>query len=123
MRRLVSWGFLGAKAGFGGFGLRRLVSQGFLGAKAPLQPWFAKDTAFFSAKAQNLRIRRSRILGLYAGFLFYQHPCAKAPEFCKAEFWESLPVFALECFSANETGIFFPEFSSAEFGALARGFW
>ena len=25
--------------------------------------------------------------------------------------------------AANETGIFFPEFSSAEFGALARGFW
>ncbi len=24
--------------------------------------------------------------------LFYQQPCAKAPEFCKAEFWESLPV-------------------------------
>ena len=38
----------------------------------PLQPWFVKDTAFFFAKAQNSRIRRSRILGLYAGFLFYQ---------------------------------------------------
>ena len=35
----------------------------------------------------------------------------------------SLPVSVLECFSAFETGIFFPEFSSAEFGALARGFW
>ena len=34
MRLLVRYGFLDAKAGFGGFGLRRLVSQGFLGAKA-----------------------------------------------------------------------------------------
>ena len=25
-----------------------------------------------------------------------------------AEFWDCLPVFALECFSANETGVFFP---------------
>ena len=31
-------GFLDAKAGFGGFGSRRLISQGFLGAKAPLDP-------------------------------------------------------------------------------------
>ena len=36
----------------------------------PLQPWFAKDTAFFSAKAQNSGIRRSRILGQYAGSRF-----------------------------------------------------
>ena len=57
-----------AQAEFGGFGSRRLISQSFLGAKAPLQSVFAKDTAFLSAKAQNSRIRRSRILGQYAGF-------------------------------------------------------
>ena len=34
------------------FGLGRLVSNGFLCSKAPLQPGFAKKTAFFSAKAQ-----------------------------------------------------------------------
>ena len=68
-----------------GFGLGLLGGQGFIGAKAsldplcralwhrallwqPLQPWFVKETAFFFAKAQNLRIRRSRILGLFAGF-------------------------------------------------------
>ena len=33
----------------------------------------------------------------------------------KPNSWDCLPVFALECFSANETGVFFPEFSSAEF--------
>ena len=36
----------------------------------PLQPWFVKETAFFFAKAQNLRIWRSRILGQYAGILW-----------------------------------------------------
>ena len=34
----------------------------------------------------------------------------KAQEFFKAEFLDSMPVFALECFSANETGIFFRGF-------------
>ena len=48
--------------------------------------------------------------------LFYQQPCAKAQEFCKAEFLDSLPVSALE------TGVLISEFSSAEFGALARAF-
>ena len=51
--------------------------HGALGAKAchprptllpPLQPWFVKETAFFSAKAQNSRIRRSRILGIVCRF-------------------------------------------------------
>ena len=31
-------GFLGAKAGFGGFGLGLLGGQGFIGAKASLDP-------------------------------------------------------------------------------------
>ena len=107
-QRLVRYGFLDAKAEFGGFGSWLLESHGFLCAKAPLRPGFAKKTAFLSAKAQNSRIRRSRILGLYADFLFYQQPCAKAQEFCKAEFLDSMSVLALECFSAFETGIFFP---------------
>ena len=33
---MVRYGFLDAKAGFVGFGSRRLISQGFLGAKADL---------------------------------------------------------------------------------------
>ena len=33
-----------------------------------LQPWFVKETAFFFAKTQNLRIRRSRILGIVCRF-------------------------------------------------------
>ena len=44
-----------SSAEFGGFGSRRLISQSFLGAKAPLQPWFVKKTAFFSAKAQSCK--------------------------------------------------------------------
>ena len=38
LRLLVSQGFLGAKAEFVGFGLGLLVGQGFLDAKAPLDP-------------------------------------------------------------------------------------
>ena len=53
-----------------GFGSRFLERHGFFDAKAPLQSWFAKDTAFFSAKAQNSRILQSRILGWFAGFRF-----------------------------------------------------
>ena len=40
-----------------------------------------------------------------------QTPCAKTPEFGEAEFLDGLPVFALECFSANETGVLISEFS------------
>ena len=42
---------MGAKAGFGGFGLGLLVSQGFIGAKAPLDPlcrfFVAQSFAFY----------------------------------------------------------------------------
>ena len=48
----------------------------------PLQSVFAKDTAFFSAKAQKLRIRFHRILRQYAGLLLYPQPCAKAAKGC-----------------------------------------
>ena len=51
-----------------GFGLWLLVRQGFLGAKAPLQSGFAKETAFFSAKAQNCK--KLCFLRLYAGVLW-----------------------------------------------------
>ena len=37
----------------------------------------------------------------------------KAKEFGEAEFWDSMPVFALECFSANETGVLISEFSAS----------
>ena len=40
-----------------------------------------------------------------------QLPCAKTREFGEAEFSDYLPVFALECFSANEIGILITEFS------------
>ena len=53
-------------------------------------------------KAPEFGIRR--ILGLYAGFLFYQQPCAKAKEFGEAEFSDCLPVSALVCVFAFDTG-------------------
>ena len=66
---------------FGKSGLFRCQSRSFRPAFwLPLQPWFAKDTAFFSAKAQNSRIRLCRILGLFAGF-FMEESC-----FC---FWKA----------------------------------
>ncbi|MBO8458305.1 MAG: hypothetical protein IAA81_08800 [Spirochaetes bacterium] len=40
-----------------------------------------------------------------------QTPCAKTPEFGEAEFWDSMPVLALECFSAYGTGVLISEFS------------
>ena len=63
-----------AQAGFGGFGLGLLVRLGFLGAKAPLQSVFAKDTAFFSAKAQKLQ--KAQLFAIvcrifYGGILFW----------------------------------------------------
>ena len=63
---LVRYGFLDAKAGFGGFGSQLLVSWGFLCAKAPLQSGFAKETAFFSAKAQS---SRGCIVAVFSGGL------------------------------------------------------
>ena len=50
-----------------------MVRYGFLGAKAPLRPGFAKDAAFFSAKAQKLK------------------------NSAKQNSWDSLPV---SCFAA-----------------------
>ena len=56
----------------------------------PLQPWFVKETAFFFAKAQNLRIR----LDSYAGFLWHRaftgtqsfYPGKQSPLQCKYKF-------------------------------------
>ena len=59
----------------------------------PLQSVFAKDTAFLSAKAQNLGIRLA--------------PNSR----------DNMPVLALEL------GTLFPNSAQAEFGALAWGFW
>ena len=61
--------------------MRLFVSNGFFCAKAPLRPGFAKKTAFLSAKAQKLQ---------NSAF---------------AEFWDSMPVLALECFSAYGTSV------------------
>ena len=76
----------------------------------PLQPWFVKETAFFFAKAQNLRIRLApNSWDSYAGFFVAQSfvlaskkpslvqlPCAKTREFGEAEFSDCLPV---SCFT------------------------
>ena len=45
--------------------------------------------------------------------LFYQQPCAKAQEFCKAEFLDSTSVLALECFFVYGTGVLISEFSAS----------
>ena len=45
--------------------------------------------------------------------LFYQQPCAKAQEFCKAEFLDSTSVLALECFFVYRTGVLISEFSAS----------
>ena len=129
---MVSQGFLGAKAGFVGFGLGLLVSSGFFDAKAPLDPlcnhpklcsfapapknavhflygavlhrpafWpplqsvFAKDTAFLSAKAQNLGIRLVPNSGMVCRFpafasgnsCFISSPVQKLKNSAKQNSW------------------------------------
>ena len=55
-----------------------MVSWGFLGAKAPLQSGFAKDTAFFSAKAQKLQtVCRIFMEESWFGFLIAGGLCSK----------------------------------------------
>ena len=50
--------------------------------------------------------------------LFYQQPCAKAQEFCKAEFLDSTSVLALECFFVYGTGVLISEFSASRIREL-----
>ena len=82
---------------FRGFGLGRLVSNGFLCAKAGhsdqrfcrlCNQALLMKLRFSLQRHKSSRILQSRILGWFAGFrfcvwklLFYQQPCAKAPEF------------------------------------------
>ena len=82
----------------------------------PLQPWFVKETAFFFAKAQNLRIRLApNSWDCYAGFCVAQSfvlaskysclaqtPCAKTAK--SWAFCDSLPVSDLVCVFAFDTG-------------------
>ena len=73
----------------------------------PLQPWFVKETAFFFAKAQNLRIRLvPNSWDSYAGFLWHRaftgtqsfYPGKQSPLQCKykfiyPDFWGREKVF------------------------------
>ena len=49
-----------------------------------------------TALCKSSRIRHSPNSGTVRRFTALPTPCAKTPEFCKAEFWESLPV---SCFT------------------------
>ena len=52
----------------------------------PLQPWFVKETAFFFAKAQNLRIRLvPNSWDSYAGFLW--HRAGLFAAVCRFSLW------------------------------------
>ena len=103
-------------------------------------PWYAfspVEPAFFFPNSAPLNsglwlgaFGKKRIFMCQSTFAirFCQRHCVflckgtKAQEFCKAEFLDSLPVSALVCVFANETGIFFPEFSSAEFVGFGSRF-
>ena len=114
----------------------------------PLQPWFVKETEFFSAKAQKLKNSAKPNSGTVCRFSM-EGSCIgfwKSKEnstFCKVvkqkgeTFWhrkshllckrlvpklqnsakpnsgDSLPVLALECFSAYGTGGLISEFSAS----------
>ena len=70
-----------------------------------------------AALCKSSRILQSRILGQFAGFLFYQRPVPKLQKatlfalFGEAEFWDSMPVLALECFFVYGIGVLISEFS------------
>ena len=70
----------------------------------PLQSGFAKDTAFLSAKAKSSRIRHSPNSGTVRRFPVLPTPCARTREFDEAEFSDCLPVSALVCVFAFDTG-------------------
>ena len=66
-----------------------------------------------AAVCKSSRIRHSPNSGTVRRFPVLPTPCAKTREFGEAEFSDCLPVFALECFSANETGVLISEFSAS----------
>ena len=68
----------------------------------PLQPGFAKDTAFLSAKAKSSRIRHSPNSRTVCRFPVLPTPCAKTAKSCA--FCDSLPVSASVCVFAFDTG-------------------
>ena len=116
------------KSAVWGFGLGLLGGQGFIGAKASLDPLcrffvaqsFLWHRAFVLAAFATLVCQRNCVFlckgtklqnsakpnsGTVRRFPVLPTPCAKTPD--------SLPVFALECFSANETGVLISEFSAS----------
>ena len=70
-----------------------------------------------TALCKSSRILQSRILGEFAGFLFYQRLVPKLQNSAKPNSWDCLTVLALEL------GNLFPNSAQAEFGALAHGVW
>ena len=87
----------------------------------PLQPLFAKGTAFFFAKAQNSRIRQSRILGTVCRFPPWNvfpplKPAICVPNSAQAEFggFGLRPLVSrgfLGAKAVNRTGVLISEFS------------
>ena len=74
---------------------------------------FASGNSYFiNSLVQKLQNSAKQNSGRVCRFPVLPTPCAKAPEFCKAEFWESLPVLALEL------GTLFPNSAQAEFGSF-----
>ena len=81
----------------------------------PLQPWFVKETAFFFAKAQNLRIRLvPNSWDSYAGFLWHraciyrntellftgtQSFCIRVPVFPTARYHREIPLSPYAAFA------------------------
>ena len=67
---------------------------------------------FSLQRHKSSRIRHSPNSGTVRRFPVLPTPCAKTREFGEAEFSDCLPVSALECFSANETGFLIRGFGS-----------
>ena len=109
-------------AGLGGFGSGLLVRQGFLCAKAShpdragrrvegscIGFWKSKANSTFckvvKQKGETFWHRKSHLL--------CKSLVPKLQNSAKPNSGDSLPVFALECFFANETGVLISEFSAS----------
>ena len=82
------------------------------GAFAAFAIRFCQRHCVSLCKGKKLKNSAKPNSGTVCRFPVLPTPCAKAPEFCKAEFWESLPVLALEL------GTLFPNSAQAEFGSF-----
>ena len=127
---MVRYGFLDAKAGFGGFGLRLLVRYGFLDAKAGHSDRAARrvEESYFGfgkarqtsllKKRENLRERGAFASG---NSCFISSPVQKLKNSAKQNSWTVCRFSLWTVFPPLKPAFFFPNSAPLNSGALAHG--